>query len=451
MRFLFLACTFLCLSGGIESGLAAAPADCGLLLQDGLFDYRGTQVDKFHYQQAKHWLETHDYGTYAKAEDDAANLGIGISVFQLQFGSKSAEQDFVQWRKDFISSTYEEVVSKDNYKEILKTVNVGLAREFTKCVGESYGTQIWIDAASDIQFDVHFGFRPPVDTTIVEVDTWSFNVSNAMCDPTPESVKTVGPARSLHCKKTSPDDVSVATLSTKQFGPKGPSPAFVKFVEPPIVPFGISAVAFASGDYTTTTRSQALGPAYISQGGTGTEPELKANVKLVVASDPNDVFSNFRSDAPPEQCRQTGADVARVDNVQAAITFHFSCHGYRSQFTYAYPDLSARFYADVATHMDLNSPPILFVDNNAARPGWKLNVTKGLDPTVKWQTYYDVVLRDQSGVQRTLYRRKNGDTKPEDPPFKAIPDSDGNLNIVLWQAAPADGGLADVKPLEPVQ
>jgi len=429
----------------LASPVFAQNASCDLLLKDGLFDYRGTETDRFHYDEFRNWVEQHEFETTREASQQASQVGFNyFDLFSIDFGSSSSTQDYKQWKKDFLNATFDQVIDQIHDKTVFKTANTQLANAYTACIQQQTGVWTYIDAATNLDFVVHFGFSPG-NSGVNEVDVKHFDVSHASCNVDPKTITTINAAPGeITCTKDAADQTAIVTLWTTQFGSSQRSPVFPPYHPPPSTGFTASGIAYGYGTIDNGTRwllfvsiPPNIAPFHYT-GGSGADTytvdymnsgggraTITLNKDLPVNKydhfDAKDVEVVFL----PNGCSNSGSSLKRIDDLTLNLRVSMNCptagFGFSPGFN---PILRVRASGDY------RSDPIVVTDYDQSKISWDLSASDKLDKIVDWQgVAFEFHINGGSGVRYDLYRKQDGGLKLKDGPFEAIVDKNFDVHI----------------------
>lgn len=425
---------------------AARSEECTALLKDGLYDYRGSQVDQFHYEQFRTWLETHEYETTDQAAADAQKIGFNVfDIFSLDFGGSGSSHRYKDWRKDFLAHSFDEVVDKLSTREFFKTINVPLAQAYSECVKNSTGIFVYIDAADDKQFDVHYLLKPgATDITSVEA---AISVSNSDCVSIPTQITTSPQA--FHCEKKAVDQTAVVTVAATKFGSPDRSPTFPPFMGHPAGAYRMSAVGYGVGVSKSPIRGVYLLWTDI-YGADGTGPTDVVTHDITSALGKFDKIVGWASNQKGEPCSLSpDPAVTRIDDNTVNVRFSFTCRNNFLSFAWRTPKITPFVYAKVQTETPVNSVPVLVSKDVGSQVNEKIKISDNLAPGSEWiDEAFDVrIAPAKGGAEFRLFRDPaTNEQKLKDGPFEAIVDSQRDVHIVMSSAAGDLSGL-QIPPL----
>jgi hypothetical protein len=123
---------------------------CSELMKYGIYDEYNTLSSKEYFGLFQSWLCSSHFSSYDQAKTESTKLGIGIDKYSLDFGSTTAENNWLDWSDKLCHSDFTAVSSNSQFINTVRVISPALMSVVKQCLeGDSVGMRGWVTTSKD--------------------------------------------------------------------------------------------------------------------------------------------------------------------------------------------------------------------------------------------------------------------------------------------------------------
>jgi hypothetical protein len=190
-------------------------AQCSLLTDNGIYDYKSTRYDAAHFSSFVNWFRSQEYDSYETAKAKGFSLAAVVKTVPVKATYNESEEGFREFKRDIESFTSDTKNYSERLRQEFKVINSGVIEAVERCLSRKGVVHAWLEIKSNpAKLNLAMTFNSP-GSAVLRARITSRFLDNVKCTDNLATGKFVyGNTERADCTRIDPTKPVTITLNS---------------------------------------------------------------------------------------------------------------------------------------------------------------------------------------------------------------------------------------------